>query len=173
MSSELVKKVVEAGIVPAQAVELMQMWKCLDDDLPDVEKQKQTEEKIMKFVQEIADLLYENEIPEMRETMPGIDQVFRAQANAATFRFRTPVGWDNEVMLLAMEDALGYLLVWVKDDITFEALQVGSFVKWKDAWNQIINVMPMYTGREVRFMKCELRSVPSAEVPSLSEKREE
>jgi hypothetical protein len=58
MSSELVKKVVDAGLVDSSAIALLKMWGALEVDVLGVKLTK-TKGELLKLVDEIADLVDE------------------------------------------------------------------------------------------------------------------
>ena len=66
---ELTKKLLEAGVIPAQSVALLKKWQALPDDMPEDVKLAQTQEEVLKIVDEVAGMLEkEEEMPELRET---------------------------------------------------------------------------------------------------------
>jgi hypothetical protein len=77
----LIEKVIEAGIVPKQAVELAKLWG-VDQLSPDFDsKRQQTEACLAELVREIVQLIEEeSEVPEIRETELDIAQLFKDSA---------------------------------------------------------------------------------------------
>jgi hypothetical protein len=66
---ELTKKLMEAGVIPAQSVALLKKWQALPDAMPEDVKLAQTQEELMRIVDEVAIILEkEDEMPELRET---------------------------------------------------------------------------------------------------------
>ena len=66
---ELTKRLLEAGVSPAQSIALLKKWQALPDDMPEDMKLAQTQEELLKIVDEVAGILEkEEEMPELRET---------------------------------------------------------------------------------------------------------
>ena len=66
---ELTKKLLEAGVIPARSIALLKKWQALPDNTPEDVKLAQTQEEVLKIVDELANMLEkEDEMPELRET---------------------------------------------------------------------------------------------------------
>jgi len=175
MNKELLAKVIEAGIVPAQAVKLMKRWQALPEDLPEEALKEQTEEQLLELVQEISELLEETaELPEMKETMPDVARQFESMSRELTFRV---IKRDRRnyitVEVQVLTDSMGCLILSQDTWEEKAAAVMGNLVLMDDTWHQIIEVAPLYVEEEPRFMRCAIREVPNAALSYLREAGEE
>lgn len=90
MKEQLVKKIIEAGLVPKHALEMMRRWRLVDPDL-DVrvptkdELEMRTREQLTAFAEEIGALLEaKTDMPELMETDLQLEQLFREQSQPAS-----------------------------------------------------------------------------------------
>lgn len=171
MNKELMAKVIEAGIVPAQAVKLMKRWQALPEDLPEGAKQEQTEDQLLELVREIATLLEEtSELPEMKETMPDVARQFESLCQDMTFRIiRRDRRSYITVELQVMQDSMGCLILSQETWEEKAAAEVGNLVQKDDAWYQIMEVAPLYVAEDPLYMRCAIREVPNAALSYLRE----
>lgn len=178
MTKELTKKVIEAGIVPAQAVKLMKMWKILDEDLPDGAKQEQTENELLEFVSQIGQLLEQTEtLPEMKETMLGVTaRTFDLKAESCTVILMNYTKAEGSVLVRLIEDSQGCYIFKQETREEIQATKMGNVVWHQGTAMLIIDVLPMYWGDTVQFMRCatrgldpEMKEVLRAEMSRLRE----
>jgi hypothetical protein len=171
MKRELVQKVIEAGIVPEQAVKLMKHWRMLDEDLPAVERQSQTEQQLLAFVAEIAGLMEEDsEMPEMRETLLDMTEAtFNTLSQHCSVLVRK---WERYVRTetLAVKDAHGCYIFKNDTPQGAEAAAVGNVVIHEKDYYWITAVSPVYWGERLMFFRCSVREVPEEERHLLEEK---
>jgi hypothetical protein len=81
---ELTKRLLEAGVIPAQSVALLRKWQALPDDMPDEVKLAQTQEELLRIVDEVAGMLEkEDEMPELRETDLDIGYALKNTVDAS------------------------------------------------------------------------------------------
>jgi len=175
MTKELMKKVIEAGIVPAQSIKLMKFWQCLDADLPDEARRALTQEQLVDFVEEISELLSESEeIPEMQETLPDLPRMFDLQQKTAVVRCQSQDGRRALLYTVsAVEDPMGNLIFPQRNWHEQAATKVGNEVLWDGRWYVITNMIQFYQGANPSFMRCEMRGIPHAEMSCLPEYSEE
>lgn len=168
MSKELTQKIIEAGIVPEQAVKQLKAWKQLSDDVPEAEQERVTQELVMDFVGRIAELLEEDgELPELRETMPGLGARFDNKSEdcmvvldlpVQKMSFNTRVLVDGPDFLVFKADKWGDLAANVGGQI---ALRGGKVC-------DVYEATPLYTGTVVAFYRCKVVEVPRyAQMPEL------
>jgi hypothetical protein len=160
MSNELTRKIIEAGIVPAHAVKQLKAWRQLPADMPEEEKQEATQQQLMEFVGEIGELLEEStEVPELRETIPGIDALFEVQSKDCT----VVVNMAPQSMTLnirAMTDRLD-CLIFKADRYGEMAARIGNQASLGDGKvYEITEIAPLYHGKEVSFYRCRVQEVP-------------
>lgn len=163
MSDELTRKVIEAGIVPAQAVKQLKAWKMLPEDMPEEEKAAATEQELLGFVKEIGTLLEEDqEMPELRETMLDANSRFvRGEARHARFLSDLD-GGQMTVELRYVEDAMGRYIVENVVPHSETVMRVGSQFRKGEGVFEITEVEPLYHGetREPRYYRCAVQGVP-------------
>jgi hypothetical protein len=170
MKRKLIQKVIEAGVVPSQAVKLMKHWRMLDEDLPDHEKQSQTEQQLLAFVAEIAGLMEESsEMPEMRETLLDMTEAtFNTLAQHCSVLVRR---WERytRTETFAVKDAHNCYVF--KNDTPQGAEQacVGNVIIHDKGRYWITAVSPIYWGERLMFLRCSVREVPEAERHLLEE----
>jgi hypothetical protein len=179
MSKRLRQLVIDAGIVPAQAVRLMKMWKLLEEDESqwDSAKQERTENELLDFVSEISRLLEdERELPEMKETALDVDDVlFKNDA------FRVIVtgqdGYMQSAQALLQKDGC---FIFERAGIDPFMTQVGNQIhhvvagEVEETTVEIIQVMPLYVGEAHKYTRCRVQEVPKhAAVPVLQQSSEE
>ena len=81
---ELTKKLLEVGVIPAQSIALLKKWQALPDDMPEDVKLAQTQEEVLKIVDEMAVMLEkEDEMPELRETDLDIGYALKEENTVA------------------------------------------------------------------------------------------
>lgn len=161
MTKELMKKVIESGIVPAQAVKLMKRWQLLDEDMPESARQAATEEQLMELVTDVASLLEDTEeLPEIRETMLDVtDSVFQQQAWQCVVSAMED-GWPRKsVSLYTMTDAHGCYFFPAGMAAVAGVCRVGDVIWDRDAVFYISEVMQIYVGEGVRFLRCRVSGV--------------
>ena len=165
MSDELTRKVIEAGIIPAQAVKQLKAWRMIPDDAPEEEKAATTEEQLLGFVREIDDLLErDQELPEMRETMLDLPRQFLVGANRATVVIQTGSSAGQRLIIDVpyIKDAMGRYIFSNNPPQGEAVARVGNQFKIGDNVFEIIEVEALYHGetREPRFYRCAVQGVP-------------
>ena len=157
MSKELTRKIIEAGIVPPQAVKLMKLWGNLDDDLPESGKQEQTENELLTFVGEIGRLLAEDqEIPEVKESIQGLAAMFSAAPlTCKLWKGRQAEGEPaKSVEATMVKDRLGHFIVR-RDNAGVEALLLrGNLVEVDEGTYEIYEICPIYEEDEPKYFMC-------------------
>jgi hypothetical protein len=160
MSKELTRKIIEAGIVPEQAVKQLKAWRQLPEDTPEEEQQQITQDLVMDFVKRIAELIdADGELPELRETMPGLDARFESKSEPCVvvldmpvqkLSFNTQVLVDGPNFLIFRADKWGDL-----------AANVGGQVALNDGKvHNVCETTPLYIGERVVFYRCRTVEVP-------------
>lgn len=170
MSNELTRKIIEAGIVPAHAVKQLKAWKQLPADMPEEAKQEVTQQQLMEFVGEIGALLEEDtEVPELRETMPGIDYLFEVNSRDCTVVVALP-HQSMVINIPAMIDRLD-CLIFKADRYGELAARIGNQTTLGDGKVQeITEIAPLYHDKDVSFYRCRVQEVP--EYAQVSELRQ-
>lgn len=164
MSDELTRKVIEAGIIPSQAVKQLKAWRMIPDDAPEEEKAAVTEEQLLGFVKEIEDLLEEGqEMPEMRETMLDLPRQFLS-AKIAQVVVRMEGRQNLNLDVQYVEDAMGRYILENAPKYGELAARVGNQVRFKEDGGvfEITEVEPLYHGetREPGYYRCAVQGVP-------------
>lgn len=171
MSRELVKKVVEAGIIPVQSIELLRMWKLIDPlTLPGRELEEQTQIQLLRFVEEIALLLEkETEMPELREAVPGVNELFKNRGHLA--RLFSIINGNVEKLSAFVVESSGSL--YVKGSYMIELfMRPGCQIEYDGNTVEIIEVSPVYHGELLTHYRCLVQGVPEyAEMRKMSEPR--
>ncbi len=173
MSKELMQKIVEAGIVPTEAVKQLKIWKQVPDDISDEEQPNPTQQQLIDYVQSIAGLLEsDGELPELRETQPGLEAVFEAKKQDCL----VVAALDLQTMSLSTQVLVARHATDILSCIVFRADQHGALVA--RTGNQvsldgslvyeITEATPLYRGEEVAFYRCSVQEVPRhAQMPAL------
>jgi hypothetical protein len=160
MGRELTQKIIEAGIVPEQAVKQLKAWRQLPEDTPEEEQQQITQDLVMDFVERIAELIdAEGELPELRETMPGLEARFESKSEECMIVldlpvqrmcFNTRVLVDGPNFLIFRADKWGDLAANVTGQV---ALRDGKV-------HDVCESTPLYEGEKVVFYRCKTQEVP-------------
>jgi hypothetical protein len=174
MSKELQRKVIEAGIVPTQAVRLLQMWRSLPEDLPVEEQEEKTQQQLLELVNDIGDLLEQDEeIPEMRETDFELDTVWDQSARTVQLVYR--MGLQNlDVRHPAARTRQGGFFFRYLHPNMEVVLRPGTQIHTQEKETfEITQVSPRYVEDQLRYLVCEVQEVPEhavvRSVPALSE----
>jgi hypothetical protein len=161
MSRRLTEKVIEAGIVPRQSVELLKMWRLIDPSTPcDDKLEEQTCKQLLDFVDQIAVLLEEEtEMPEMKETMPQVTELFRATGQRCMVLCAIN-GRVEELEVLAAEDAIGCLYIRNSTGWVELFMRPGSQLQFDGKVREIVEVSPSYFGDKIGYYRCRTQGVP-------------
>jgi len=161
MSKELSRKVIEAGLVPQQAVRLLKMWGCVDHDMPEAELQEQTQQQLLAFVEEIGELLeLEGEIPEIKETDLDLLNLWEAaQPRQVKYDFS---GQLLTVTLPSVRDrAGGFVFKRGHDQVGAVVRPGGQITSEGGKVFEIVQVEPRYIKDDAAFLVCQVQEVPS------------
>lgn len=164
MSKELTQKVIEAGIVPAQAVKQLKAWRQLPADAPEEEQERMTQQELMGFVADIAGLLEEgNELPELRETVPGLDARFaNSSQDCVVAVLMSPQNMTISTQVLVdKRSSSAWFLIFRADRCTLAVARVGNQIALgDDGVCEICEVTPLYSGEDMAFYMCRVQGVP-------------
>lgn len=161
MGKELLQKAIEAGIVPAQSVKLMQMWRSLPDDLPEADRVERTQQQVLELVGELEELLEQDqEIPELRETELDLDVAWeKAQTVQLTYRMRQqhlvvrlPAGRTRQS---------GFFFRYVHQNQEVMIRPGGQIRDRNNEVFEITQVSPRYVEDALRYLVCDVQEVPS------------
>jgi hypothetical protein len=172
MSKELMQKIIEAGIVPAQAVEQLKAWKQVSDDLPDGALQNLTPQQFTGLVRGIEDLLENaDELPELRETQPGLEARFEDKKQDCVVVVAGSATTTLNIPALADKHATSILscVVFRADQYGWLAARVGNQLSLGDGnVYETTEATPLYQGEDVVFYRCDVQEVPDhAQMPEL------
>jgi len=160
MGKELLQKAIEAGIVPAQSVKLLQMWRALPDDLPEAAKMERTQQQVLELVEELGDLLEQDqEIPEMKETELDLDAAWeKARTVQLVYRLgqqhltvRMPAGRTRQG---------GFFFRYVHQNQEVMIRTGGQITDQDNAVFEITQVSPRYVEDALRYLVCDVQEVP-------------
>lgn len=171
MSKALLQKVIEAGLVPEQAVKQLKGWKQLPDDMPEGEAIPLTTQEATGLAQEIGGLL-ENagELPELRETQPGLEAAFDAKKQDCIVSV-VGAGTTLNLPVLVEELATGLpsCVIFSAARYGWLAARVGNQLSLGDGTvYEVTEATPLYRGEDVAFCRCSVQEVPDhAQVPEL------
>lgn len=164
MSRELTQKVIEAGIIPAQAVKQLKAWRQLPEDTREEECQQVTQAELMGFVRDIEALLEEDgELPELRETMFDLGARFANSSQDCTAAVRTPNQsmTINTQVLVDKLSGSSQFLIFIADKFAPVITGVGNQIALRDGKvYEICEVTPLYNGEDVAFYRCHVQEVP-------------
>jgi hypothetical protein len=153
---ELTKKVIEAGIVPRQSVELMKMWRCVPDDAPDGSTEERTQQQLLEFVDEIAGLLEEEgEMPELRETDLDLDHLVET---GRTEVLVAPYPGQTRYNRMAARTRAG-AFVFKADDVSISLIRPGGCITADGRKFEILNVEPRYLEDRTSYYVCTVEAV--------------
>lgn len=161
---KLTDKVVEAGIIPDNALRLMKMWG-IHEELPDfVEKKDRTYEQLLKMVEEISELLEaKSEVPELKETDLDLELLFKSKAEMLPVKVFTGERYVDIHMLVAQNRAGQFVFSrLLTDPVTIAA--PGNKLQKDDVWYEIFEVETRYRADEPTFDVCTVKEVPHAKV---------
>lgn len=169
MSKELTQKLVEAGIVPTQAVRQLKTWRQLSEEVQEV---PDVLEPVDSVVGDIRSLLEkEGELPELRETVPGLDGVFADKKQLCA----VACGAARQTAVLNLPTLVGAVVDEVPESVVFQAdtygaaaARVGNQIACSGKVFEITETAPLYRGEAVSFYRCRVQEVPeNAQMPVL------
>jgi len=167
MSKELIQKVIEAGIVPRQAIKQLKAWRQLPEDITEDERQRATQQQLISFVHEIGDLLDEDkELPELRETMLDLDARFKNKGCDCAVVINIPV---QNLVINTRVLVDGAFFIFQADKYGDVVAAVGNQVSVGDGKvYEIWEGTPLYKGEHIAFYRCHMQEVPyCAQMPEL------
>ena len=161
MSRRLTEKVIEAGIVPRQSVELLKMLRLIDPSTASgYGIEEQTRKQLLDFVDQISELLEEEtEMPEMKETMPQVTELFRTTGRRCIVLCEIN-GKVEDLEVLAVEDASGDLHIKNSPGWVELFMRPGSQLQYGDRMIEIVEVSPGYFGDKINHYRCKVQGVP-------------
>lgn len=168
MSKKLTEKMIEIGAVPPQAVEQMKAWKCISTD--EITEGDKAHQDLNEAVKELAGILDEEdgEIPELRETIPGLAALFDTQSVKCAVA--VPLS-NRPAWLFNTEIVRGRAgsLIFKSTKCGMDAAQVGNQVTlFENRVFEIVEVSPLYLEDKVSFYMCNVQEVPTyAQVPEM------
>ncbi len=173
MSHRLIQKVIEAGIVPEQSIKLLKMWRLVDPALPDhAVLEEKTQQQLLEFVEQIASILSgETELPELKETMPDVSEMFREHGTPCKVVREIDGVVDTLRDVVAVEDLGGCLHVRVMN-IGWEEvfMKPGSQIHFMGKVLEVVEVTPCYNGDHISHHRCQVQEIPEhAEMRRLRE----
>lgn len=153
---ELSVKLIEAGVIPKQAIQLMKLWRSLPEDLPEDERIAQTEEELLKMVMEIETIMEKNdEMSVMKETDLDLDKLIIEE-----IEIQTVVGAQNLlVSILGGRTRDGKFVInsGRASGSTRQAelaARRGNVVEYHGKSHMILNVEPRYVGDDLEYYVC-------------------
>lgn len=170
---ELTKKVVEAGLVEKNVLELFKRWGMLDPDFDAEPLQDPTQEQLLSLVDDIADLLEEEgEVPEMRESDMELEILFDKQSVPVLAH----IGADKYIKTRVVFNRTGHA-VFRKSVVDGEkgideidlAARPGMHFSPEDStkkeWSvparfEILSVEPRFSGKDPVYLVCEVHYHP-------------
>lgn len=161
---KLTDKVVEAGIIPENALKLMKMWG-VQEDLPDfLEKKDHTYAQLLRMVEEIGELLEEkSEVPELKETDLDLERIFKADAEMAMVSVFIGSSYVDIYMLVAQDRAGRF--IFSREHTKQDNIAVpGNKIKLDNVVYEIFEVETRYKADEPTFDVCTCKEVPNATV---------
>lgn len=169
MSKELTQKLVEAGVVPTQAVRQLKTWRQLSDDVPESSEVRRQMDSVVGDIRSLLE--QEGEMPELRETVPGLDSVFadkKQDCAVALNAARQTVVLKLPVLVGTVVDAVPESIVFQADTYGTAAARVGNQIVCSGKVFEITETTPLYRGEAVSFYRCRVQEVPeNAQVPML------
>lgn len=173
MRKELVQKIVESGIVPTHAVKQLKSWRQLSPDITEDEQYRITHQGLLDFVQDIESLLEsDGEMPELRETVPGIEAAFGNKSQACTVvvnTVRQTLAINTRALVEGVAPETPSCFIFKADGYGEAVSRPGNQV-WSggDGVYEITESTPLYCGEDVSFYRCTVQEVPRyAQVPEL------
>lgn len=173
MRKELVQKIVESGIVPIHAVKQLKSWKQLSPDITEDEQYRVTHQGLLDFVHDIESLLEsDGELPELRETVPGIESAFSSKSQACTVVVNTAhqtLAINTRALAEGLAPDMPSYYIFKADGYGEAVSRPGNQI-WSggDRVYEVTESTPLYCGEEVSFYRCAVQEVPRyAQVPEL------
>lgn len=160
---KLTDKVVEAGIIPENALKLMKMWG-VHEELPDfVHKKDMTYEQLLRMVEEIAALLEEkSEVPEIKETDLDLERVFKADAEMLPISVFIGDRYVDIYMLVAQDRVGRFIFDRTYTKRAGNVAAPGTRIKKENVVYEIFEVETRYKADEPTFDVCTVKEVPNA-----------
>jgi hypothetical protein len=170
---ELTKKVVQAGLVEKNTLELFKKWGMLDPDFDAEPIQDATQEQLLGLVDDIAKLLEEEgEVPEIRESDMELETLFEKQSVPVLAH----IGGDKYVRTRVVFNRTGHAVFRKSvvdgekgiDEIDLAARPGMHFCQDHDVQDQysepakfeILSVEPRFSGKDPVYLVCEVHYHP-------------
>lgn len=162
---KLTDKVIEAGIIPENAVKLMKMWG-IHEDLPDfVEKKDRTYEQLLQMIEEVGALLEEkSEVPEIKETDLDIEKLFKDGAEMLPVSVFVGGRYVDIYMMVAKDRAGRFIFSRTYTKRAGDIAVAGTRIKKDEKVYEVFEVETRYKADEPMFDVCTVKEVPNATV---------
>lgn len=164
---ELMKKVIEAGLVPKHTLQLMERWRMIptveDTRIPSKEElELRTQEQLTAFAEEIGALLEEKtDMPELRETDLELEHVFHKSGQPASVLLEMgsqKLSIDGFVVARTRDGRIVFRRTGAEKYIEYAA-RPGSIVTCQDAKYEVMNVEVRYVHETPEFYSCGVRKL--------------
>ena len=166
--SELSKKAIEAGIIPQQAVRLMQFWRSLPEDMPEHELQSLTEVAILEQLGEIEALLEkESVLPEMRETDLDLSRTFMENRNGHQVQVTKTLTFSVYCAYIESLNSVVFALSELDQRHAATVTAVGNVVFVGDVRYAIVDAEIRYLGEIPEYVVCRVRRLEHADVSNV------
>ena len=169
MSKELTQKLVEAGVVPTQAVRQLKTWRQLSEEVPEVSGIQGPVDSVVGDIKSLLER--EGEMPELRETVPGLDGVFadkKQDCAVALNAARQTVVLNLPALVGTVVDDVPESIVFQADTYGTAAARAGNQLVCSGKVFEITETTPLYRGETVSFYRCRVQEVPeNAQMPML------
>lgn len=168
---ELTKKVVQAGLVEKNTLELFRKWGMLDPDFDAEPLKDPTQEQLLELVDDIAELLEEEgEVPEIRESDMELEVLFEKQSVPVL----AYIGGDKYVRTRVVFNRTGHAVFRKSaaidgiDEVDLAARPGMHFVQDGESGSQysepakfeILSVEPRFRGKDPVYLVCDVLHHP-------------
>jgi len=166
--SELSKKAIEAGIIPQQAVKLMQFWKSIPEDMPEHELQSLTEGALLKHLVEIETLLEkESVLPEMRETDLNLSRLYFENRKLCNIQVTRQLSFSVYGAYLEHRNAIVFAIVELRPEQLNVVAARGNVVSVDSVRYLLDDVEIRFLGERPEYIVCKVRRLEDADVPNV------
>jgi hypothetical protein len=164
---KLMQKIIEAGLVPAHTLRLMEKWKMVEVPdgtvIPSADDLKaRTQEQLIAFAEEIGNLLEESkEMPELRETDLLLEHLFQDHTEHISVDIPVGVQRMNIHGLIAVQtrdDRIVLRRTGAEKYIEMAA-RPGSRIHLGDSWYEVMDVEVRYIREIPEFYSCGVRKL--------------
>ena len=168
---ELMKKIIEAGLVPKHTLQMMERWKMVDPretcSMPSqAELENRTKAQLQAFAEEISELLEDTTLPEMRETDLVLAHMFKEQPFQVSVDILTGAQRLNISGLAAVKMRDGHVVLRRTgcEQYIETAARPGNFINCPGGKLEIRSVEVRYLNDVPEFYVCSVMKVSDAEV---------